>query len=144
VRLWADGTPRPVAPPWVAHALAVADVAEHLLVSRYHGGAAAWHTERELARGAVPVLERGPRPDGVLTLTTPDGSALHMAVEVELTPKPAADYPTKVARYDRLLADGVLARVRWYVGDDGTRRVVERALRSAEAPATITVEPLPK
>ena len=80
----------------------------------------------------------------MLTLTSPEGAALHLAVEVELTPKPAASYPAKVARYGRLLADGTLARVRWYVGDDGTRRVVERALRSGRAPATMTVEPLPK
>ena len=125
----------------MARALAVADVAEHLLPYRYHGRDAAWRTERELARGAVPGLEGGPRPDGVLTLTTPAGVALCMAVEVELTPKPAAGYPAKVAGYGRLLTDGVQARVWWYAGDDGTRRVVERALRSAKAPATVTVEP---
>ena len=42
VRLWADGNPRPVAPPWVAHALAV----------RRRGGAP--------PGGAVP--RRGPPP----------------------------------------------------------------------------------
>ena len=122
---------------WLRHALAVADLAALLLSRPWTGGAAAWQTERELARAGGLAY----RPDGLLLLTSPDGAVRRMAVEVELTPKQPTRYGPKLRWYASGLATGTLHRVRWYCGDPTTQRVVQRV--AAGYPG-VEVVPLPK
>jgi hypothetical protein len=128
-----DGVPG----AWFRHHLAVADVAESLIDGRYHGGTPSWQTEAEWSRehgGGVL------RPDGVLTLTAPDGTEHLLGVEVELHPKTPRRYVPKVVWYRERLGAGDLHRVRWYVADAATRRVVSSAIRGVPG---MEVLPLP-
>ncbi|MGH2354088.1 MAG: BBE domain-containing protein, partial [Chloroflexota bacterium] len=110
---------------------------------------ASWVTERELRTGALgdglvgalgtwltPATGTG-WPDGVLVVTTPDGSQARAAVEVERHAKAPRLYAPKLAWYRRLLAARALDRVCWYCAtlflDAIDRRAAETIIEHVQA-----------
>lgn len=123
---------------WYRHHLTVADVAQALLTKAAAVAPASWLTEAEWCREQRPWPTGNNRPDGVLRLSPPDGTVHALAVEVELGPKPARAYATKLRWYRQQLAAGAFQRVRWYCGDDLTLRHIQTAVAAASLSAMET------
>jgi hypothetical protein len=141
----------------LAHRLAVVDLADALLTA-HPGGR--WVTERELRRDGLATVRdrRGGRllagaphaPDGVLVLPAgPGGSGgggggggaeEAVAVELELTPKPAAEHARILRWY---AAELTTRRVAWFVATATLRRRLEEAIARERLDDFMSVEPLP-
>jgi hypothetical protein len=138
----------------LAHRLAMADLADALLAA--HPGSR-WVTERELRRdGLATVRDRrdgrllvgAPHaPDGALVLPSgrsgggtggADGDVV--AVELELTPKPAAEHARILRWYAAQLAT---RRVVWFVATETLRRRLEAAIARERLDDFVGVEALP-
>jgi hypothetical protein len=134
----------------LAHRLAVADLADALLAA--HPGSR-WVTERELRRdGLATVRDRrdgrllagAPHaPDGALVLPNGadgGGDGDVVAVELELTAKPAAEHARILRWYAAQLAT---RRVVWFVATATLRRRLEGAIARERLDDVVGVEDLP-
>ncbi len=129
----------------LAHYLAVADLAEHLLTA--HPGAS-WVTERELRRdGMAAVRDRGDGrlleglphvPNGVLVL----GDGSRVAVELEASPKRQSPYERIFAWYAGTFD---YAAVRWFclapAVEARLRKLVERQQMVEGLPTGVRASP---